>query len=428
MKGLLGRFKDSDHLWITVAGLTNAAEAVVMSMIVTRVTGLRDAGILTIAFAIGNLFMQIGKFGVRNFQVTDVRREYSFREYLYVRWCTLAVMALATGLYGVYLYIFKGDAPDKIGVILAICGIYGIEAWEDLYWGYYQQQGRLDAGAKAFCFRWWSIFVTFFIFLQISHSLLFTTYCCLLVSLIVAVILWRLYFGRIAAPEDRFPSDRSNAKEKPFFQRALVGIFRASYPLFISAFLSFYINNVAKYAIDAVLSDEAQACYGFVAMPVFVIGLLNSFIYTPSMVNLAREWEERKHMAFMGRVRRQIGIVFVLAGFCILGAAVIGIPCLSLLYGTDLSDYWTELVVLQVAGLFLALSGYLGVLLTVLRRQRVLLWGYVCTALLAFLVMNPMVVRFGILGAAVSYLTVLVLLCIMQTVAFVWVYYRKAVR
>ena len=47
-----------------------------------RTPGISDAGILTIAFAIANLLVNIGKFGMRGFQVTDVRNQYCFNTYL----------------------------------------------------------------------------------------------------------------------------------------------------------------------------------------------------------------------------------------------------------------------------------------------------------------------------------------------------------
>ena len=48
-----------DYVFNTIAGLIDASEAVIISMIITRTTGLTDAGYVTIAFAVGillNLF------------------------------------------------------------------------------------------------------------------------------------------------------------------------------------------------------------------------------------------------------------------------------------------------------------------------------------------------------------------------------------
>ena len=125
-----------DYVWNTAAGLINAAEAVVMSMIVTRMTGLSDAGMLTMAFAVGNLMLPIGKFGVRNFQVTDVEHKFSLFTYIMTRLATVIVMVISVCGYLGYAASRLGYSSDKIGVVFAVCMIYAVEALEDVIWGY----------------------------------------------------------------------------------------------------------------------------------------------------------------------------------------------------------------------------------------------------------------------------------------------------
>ena len=68
---------NNGYFWNAFAGVVNAGEAVILSMAVTRAEGLAQAGVLSITFAVGNLMMTVGKFGVRNYQVTDVQGKYS---------------------------------------------------------------------------------------------------------------------------------------------------------------------------------------------------------------------------------------------------------------------------------------------------------------------------------------------------------------
>ena len=79
------------YLWNIIAGCVNAAEAVILMSVVARVVNDEAAGILTIAFAVGNLLMNVGKFGVRNFQVTDTDN-YSFSDYFSLRIITTTAM------------------------------------------------------------------------------------------------------------------------------------------------------------------------------------------------------------------------------------------------------------------------------------------------------------------------------------------------
>lgn len=398
-----------DYIWNTAAGLINASEAVVMSMAVTRMTGLADAGMLTMAFAVGNLMMPIGKFGVRNFQVTDVENRFPFSVYLKARFATVLLMLLAVGGYLGYAVTQLGYSGDKVRVIFAVCMIYVVEAMEDVLWGYYQHRNRLYVGARMFCFRWISILAVFFVMLYATKNLGLALLVCLGVSAGVFLALACLSFHRFGVPEDR-PLDAAAQKGE---LREILSLLKQVFPLFGISILAFYENNAPKYAIDACLTDEIQACYSFVAMPVFVIGLLNNFVYQPTLVPMAAEWEEGKREAFKRRIVRQFLIIGGIAAVCILGAFFLGIPVLSLLYHTDLSAYKAELMILLAASVFLAASGYQSVVLTIMRCQKALLWPHCIVSACAAAALGSVVGKFGTMGAACGYLLLMILLCLL---------------
>ena len=66
------------------------------------------------------------------------------------------------------------------------------------------------------------------------------------------------------------------------------------FPIFVSLFLNVYIGNAPKYAIDACLTEEIQAYYNFIFMPVFAIGMFANFIFNPILVKLAHRWDENR--------------------------------------------------------------------------------------------------------------------------------------
>lgn len=398
-----------DYIWNTAAGLINAAEAVIMSMIVTRITGLADAGMLTIAFAVGNLIMPIGKFGIRNYQVTDIENKFSFVIYLKARFVTVVLMLFSIAGYMLYASVRLQYGKDKLGVILAICMIYVVEAMEDVIWGYYQRRDHLYAGAKMFCFRWLGILCVFPAALYVSRSLSLTLAICFVVSFVLFMILLRISYPNICSDEDRHLKLLLRKSDLPIVGRLL----KIAFPLFGISFLAFYVNNAPKYAIDACLTDEIQACYGFVAMPVFVIGLLNNFIYQPTLVPMADEWEQKQNRKFQRRIVKQLLLIGMISVICLAGAYVLGIPVLTLLYHTDLAAYKAELMILLAAGGFLAMSGYLSVVLTIMRRQKDLLWPYCLIAVIAVISLKRIVSQYGTTGAAVCYMALMMLLCLL---------------
>lgn len=397
-----------NFFWNAAAGILNATEAVIMSVMVTRLTGLADAGMLTIAFAIGNLMMTIGKFGTRNFQVTDIEDKFPFDIYFKTRMITVILMFVSVLGYLGYAYQKLQYSRDKIGVILAVCLIYMVEATEDVFWGYYQHKNRLDVGTKMFCLRWVGILVIFPLALLMTGKLSVALDICFVVSLILFICLLKVFHTQIANPEDR-----NARKVKKDDLPVILQLLKTVFPLFGVSFLTFYVNNAPKYAIDACLTEELQACYGFVSMPVFVISLLNNFIYQPTLVRMAAEWDQRETEKFRRRIFRQLLIIVTISMVCLMGAYVLGIPILSILYSTDLRGFKKELLILLVAGEFLAMSGYLGVILTIMRCQRDLLRVYCFIAVIALVSLKRIVSRFRTMGAAVAYMILMILLCSM---------------
>lgn len=414
-KGCEIRQPKQDYIWNTAAGLINAAEAVIMSMIVTRMTGLADAGNLSIAFAIGNLLMSVGKFGLRNYQTTDVGDQFSFSAYLKTRVVTVTLMVVSTFGYLAYAYVSRGYDLDKMGVILAVCMIYAVEAIEDVIWGYYQRRNRLDAGAKLFCYRWIGILLAFATVLYITRDLKLTLAFCFVISIIVFIILLKISFPVIGSNEDRTVSIIIKKADWGKIGQLL----SIALPLFGISFLAFYVSNAPKYAIDAYLTDEVQACYGFVAMPVFAIGLLNNFIYQPILVPMAAEWEQKQIDKFTARIVKQIMILVGISIVCIGGAYMLGIPVLSILYNTNLADYKRELIILLLGSVFLAGSGYLSVVLTIMRCQKDLLWPYCLISAIAFIGLKRIVSQYGTVGAAACYSVLMTVLCLLYGIILI---------
>lgn len=252
------------YLWNMIGSMLMAFQSVFMLMILTRTVGLEEAGIFTIANANANLFLTIGKFGMRNFQVSDLKNQFLFSEYRMSRAVTTSVMIAVTLGYLSYTSITNDYSMEKTQTILWMCLLKAIDSVEDVYHGLYQRYNRLDIASKAMTLR---ILITIIVFgagLIFIHDLL--------IVLIVATISSLLLFCVFT----KWTIEEFDVNKNKVVWSNIGVLLKLNFPLAVVSFLSFYIGNAPKYAIDAVLTDELQACYGFIAMPVFVIGLLNN--------------------------------------------------------------------------------------------------------------------------------------------------------
>lgn len=388
------------YIWNMTGSILVAFQSVIMLMILTRTLGLKEAGIFTIAYADANLFLTIGKYGMRNFQVSDVKKQFSFGEYWVSRVITSASMVIVSLGYVLYVHNTSEYTMEKSLVIIWMCLFKVIDAMEDIYHGHYQNENRLDMAGKALTIRMGTTIFTFGLCLILLHNLLIS----LIIATVISALLLVVFIVWIS---EIFP-----LRKEVIEWKNIKLLLKVCAPLFISSFFSFYIGNAPKYAIDVMLTDELQACYGFIAMPVFVIELLNGFIFNPMLHKMSILWSEGKIKEFVHKIICQGGIIALITAVCMIGAYFLGIPVLSWLYNTNLSEYKSELLILLLGGGFLGLAGLLNIINTIIRRQKSLMWGYAVIALVAYIFSKRVVAKYEMFGAAMLYMMLMGILCL----------------
>lgn len=391
----------SSFIWNMISSIIMAFQSVILLIILTHTVGLYSSGLFTIAYANANLFLTIGKYGVRNYQVSDVKEVYSFEEYKINRWLTTLVMICISIGY-VYIIGGKREYPiEKSIIIILMCLFKAVDAIEDVYHGRLQQKGRLDIAGRLLGYRLIITIILFAIILLVFQNLLG--------ALIVCTVFTTLFcaFSLKSVYQNIFSKSEIQIKKENVVKIAI-----SCFPLFVASFLAMYIGNAPKYAIDAMLTDDLQAVYGFIAMPVFVIGLLNNFIFNPILNEISIDWSQKRYSVFGKKIVRQIFIIGIITLVCICGAALVGTPVLSVLYNCDLSSYKKELLILLVGGGFLGLSGFFSVIITIIRYQQHLVIGYAVVSMMAYFMSPIFVMKSAILGAAMLYMILMSLLAI----------------
>ena len=413
---LIGNEKNiirNGYIWNMIGTTVMAVQSVLLMMVLNRSLGLMDAGIFTIAYTTANLVLIVGKYGMHNFHVSDTANIFSFGDYRRARWLTVAVMLISSAVYAIFATLKNGDAAEKGMIIFFTCAFKAVDAIEDVYCSLYQQKGRLDVSGKMMSVRVTVTFVFFSLCLVFIRNLL--------ISVIASTVFTLVLFILLNAICSTVCSDnlRERASGKNIWK-----LLKCCFFLFLTEFLCYYITNAPKYSIDNVLGDEIQACYGFISMPVFVIGLLGNYLFNPLVQPMSEKWRDGDFKWFGYRFLRQIFIVMGITAVCVAGAYFLGIPVLSLVYGTNLEGYREELIVLLAGGGLLALANQLITIVTIIRRQKLLIAGFGACAILAFLLSTPVVSKYSIMGAAVLELILMFVLCVTFT-SILWVEIKR---
>lgn len=407
--------KKSSYIWNSVSATIFAIQSAIVLIVITRTNGLEDAGIFSIAYAVGSLMYYIGEYGVRKYQVSDVGEDFSFTDYHSHRVVSCFIMAVISVIYILQGYYLRGYSYDKAYIIAMVCLLKIVEAYSEVYFGRFQQVGRLDVASKTNLFRTVLAMAGCMLSLAITHDMK--------ISMTVWAALAFLGFfmsSFLVYPE--FGTIRISLDIKK-----ITRLFIDCFPLFLGYFLLLYIGNAPKYAIDMWMSDIDQACYNFIFMPVFAIGLFANFIFNPILVDLANKWDAEEITSFKKILTRQIFVILAITALAVAVALTIGCPVLGWLYNADLTSYRNDLAVLMIGGGMLALANFFTVVVTVMRYQRYLTVGYIIGSVAAFLMSGRIVKIYGITGATLLY-TVLMTITTAIFAAVIVYFIRKKER
>lgn len=392
-----------DYIWNMIGSICYSASSFYYMMLVTRICGVNDGGVFALAFATAQLLLTFGRYGMRTYQATDVRRNYSFREYGASRVLTCAGMVLFAWIYSAAV----GYSPYKTQIFVWVAALKMIDAVEDVYHGELQRGHQVALMGKLLAARNLFSCVVFGVVIIFSRSLKATCILTAVLSLIFAVAI-------------NHPAvSRTCGTKKELRPKNLKKLFLICFPIFISTFLSLYLYNIPKYAIDRYLTEDIQTYYSILFMPSFIITLFSEIITKPVLTDISVSWEKDKE-AFKKSIVRIYSLIAGGTVVVVFGGHFIGRWLLELFYGVSLKAYKADFIILLIGGGISAAVYISYNILIAIRFEKSIILVYLAVAALATPLTYGVVRNMGMTGAAWSYLLTCLLLEIIFGSILLW--------
>ncbi len=397
-------------LWNTIGSICSAGSSFVLLVFVTRICGSSDAGVFALGFANAQLMLTIGRFGMRAYQATDIKFRVKFQTYFMSRILTSMAMLVVSGGY----LLWHGYSFEKSAILFCICVIKLADALEDVFHGLFQQNGRMDLAGKLLTLRNVVTILSFTGILVITKDLLLTCAVTALLSVAASIFM-------------NLPKARTFENLRFACSKEELGILiKSCFPLFIGSFLSLYIYNVPKYMIDRFLSSDIQTFFSILFMPTFVINLLSEFLFKPLLTNIAVQWEQSEVRLFVQYIGRLLLGIIAITLITITAGAFFGCEVLSFIYGVNLLPFRTELILLLCGGGFGAGVFLLLHILTAMRKQVGLLYGYMMVSLIITFLTPALTKEYHMMGASIASVISSILLFILFSLMLLLGILRKS--
>lgn len=387
-------------VWNTVGNFIYLFTQWLVSYIVVQFLGFESAGILTLATTISGVIIGISLYGIRGFQVSDIEGKYSDCTYKLSR----LVTSLAALLVGILFIMSNGYSPYLCLCILIYLCFKITESVSDVYQGILQKAMRMDYIGISFILKG---FVTLFLFVLAVFLLndLFAGILILSVSSAAIVILYDMQKAR------RFSQNRADTVHLASIKALLWECLPiAAYVLIFNA-----ISLIPRYFLELQLGTAALGIYGTIAMPVVIVQVSASFIFSPLTTPFAQHLSEGNTREFFSLLKKVLLFIAVLSLASLLGFGLLGDWFLLLLFGPKIEPYAYLLMPLVICTILVAVSWFLSTLLVVLRKLRALLLASILSLIVIVVGSTPFVTIFGYNGASfilISGLSLFILTCV----------------
>ena len=311
-----------------------------ITFIIVWISGYDDAGKFSITMSIASTFYAISGFGMRNFQASDVRDEYSEKSYLSSRIITCLLALVGTLIYSLTL----GYDWYLILCINTYMIFKTSEAIVDVLHGSMQKKWLYKEIGISFLIRGFLSIIVFSITLLVSKSLL------LAIILMAISVYFEIYFYDIKNYKINFKKIGRTTKQE------IVKLLIVCIPFATVTFLTNYLVTFPRIQVKAMLGNEILGIYTTFANPALIIQVAASFVFTPLITLFANLYKEENTKEFYKTLFKTILVTLFVGVVGYVVAKLLGKYVMGILFGKEIVPYSYLLCEVIIVSTLTALS------------------------------------------------------------------------
>ena len=382
-----------NFIWNIVGTGFNAFNSLFFMIIVTRINGVNEAGIFTIAFSTACILYTIGVYAGRIYQVTELNKNISDKDFIANR----IITSIAMPIFLIIFCVIRNYELEKLIIFLLLTLYKMLEAFSDVIYGILQKNEKLEIVGKSLFFKSLCSILLFLIIDIITNNIAIST----ISMIIICILIIFLYDFRKSISYINFKV-RINKKN-------VWSIFKKGFFIFIIAFLGLYVLNAPKYAIDTYLMNEVQTIFGIIVMPATIVGLVAQFLIHPYLNQLVDLYQLKNLKEYKKMILKLISMIIIFGITATILAYFIGTQVLGMVYGIDLSEYKLGLSIIIISSTLYTIGTIYSSALTTVRETFSQFIIYLILSVSAYIISNILTKTYNINGAIMAYFIIMLL-------------------
>lgn len=372
-------------LWNSAGSLYYSGCQWLITVLVARLSsGYDAAGILSIAMSVSNIFSQIGLYRIRSFQVSDIREEYSSKEYVGFR-----LETIFAGFLIAMIYALASCSAEMMTPIFLYLLFRAGDVFVDVLHGVDQQHFRMDYCGKSMLIRATLFLISFTIGLVVFNSL----------NAAIAGMVLSTY-PAIAYDINR-TSKLSGIKPSITLERSKNLLFTCL-PAVIGMSLCSVVVAYARQYLGEVCGNSALGIYATVCTPIVIIQACANYVYAPLLGVYAGKYAEGDTSGFIALLKKTLLALIGIFVICAAGFVLAGDQLLNIVFGPTIASNGGLIYAGLLCSMLTALVAFLSDLLISLRDMNGCLIGNLVGCVVSFPAAHILIDLFGMNGTSLS--------------------------
>lgn len=365
-------------------------------LIVKLSDNLVDAGNLSLAISITNIFFNIACFNLRPYLVSDNTNEYTVKDYTTFRFYTIVISMVTCVIYSLF---FNYNMTQIICISLFMLFKIG-EAIVDLFHAFEQRKNRMDIGGISLLVR------------GVLTVLLFVLGMILFKNMNIAILLMTIVTYIFIFTYDKYNVSKFEKLKIDFKSKKALSLFIRFLPLAIGTILGSMSAALPRQILEKNSGADILGIYATIATPAVIVQVAASYIYNPLLVTFADLKKKNDYKGFKSVLYKSLIVVFLLSIICYIGSIFLSEIGLRLLYGTKISKYYQLFSVIII---YTSLTGFMFFghnILMVLRKIKEILIINILGFISCLFVSNYLINKYNMNGVSYSLITFTVVIII----------------
>lgn len=355
-----------------------------ITVVVVHITSFEDAGYLSLAMTTSSSFSAIALFNMRNYQISDVKGEYSCDVYVGSRitTCLIAFACCSIASWG-------GNSTYQWLCIEAFMLVRIAEALIDVLHGENQKFERYDYIGKSYIIRGLLTLFSFAFGLLLTKNLMLTLFVMAGCNLLAAIF---YDWGRTSKLE---------AIQPVIWSPQVSELLKKCFPIVLFAFLLSLENLIPKNLLQQIFGTEQLGIYSTIASPTLIVQVFASVAFNPLIPRLSSAYYANNYDRFLNMLRKTYVALLVLCVVATGGAVAVGRIGLRILFGRKILEYYSLFMPIVWVTILTAIIWVVSAIVIAIRQIKWLLIGIGIDFLICIGLARPFIEMFGSNGVSI---------------------------